>query len=165
MKTNEKFGHCPVYSNVNKNNDYGIVKHPDGSKTPRKFIKVRFTNTQFSHAEGSNKVECTVECVMDFDIPFYWNNGLTAPCSYTATATAVCAEGDKFNLSKGKLIAQAKAENRAYKIACNMLNELKAQLNNFANAIDQPITLIQKYTEHNNEYIDRVVDGSIIPKY
>ena len=78
---------------------------------------------------------------------------------------AVCSDDDKFDLGKGKLIAQAKAENEAYKVAGNMLAELKKQLNNFAQSLDHPIASLEEYRSHNDKFIDKVIDGEINPKY
>jgi hypothetical protein len=46
-----------------------------------------------------------------------------------------------------------------------MLAELKKQLNNFAQALDQPIASLEEYQSHNDKFIDKVIDGVIVPKY
>jgi hypothetical protein len=46
-----------------------------------------------------------------------------------------------------------------------MLAELKKQLNNFAQALDQPIDSMEEYKSHNDMFIDKVIEGSIVPKY
>ena len=84
---------------------------------------------------------------------------------FDVVGVAVCAESDKFNLGKGTLIAQAKAENEAYKTANNMLAELKRQLDNFSMALDQPIANIDEYKLHNDKFIENVIEDRVKPKY
>jgi len=103
--------------------------------------------------------------VIKFDIPFYWENVLTENAYFTVVGVAVCSDDDEFDIRKGKLIAQAKAENEAYKVAGNMLAELKKQLNNFAQALDYPIASLKEYQLRNNNFIDNVIDDVIVPKY
>lgn len=165
MKTNEKFANNPLYNWVKKNENYGMFKAADGSLRSHKFVKVNFIEKKTSHKEGSKNVVCTIDCVIKFDIPFYWENSLTDRAYFTVVGVAVCSDDDKFDLGKGKLIAQAKAENEAYKVASNMLTELKNQLSNFAQALDQPISALAEYQSHNDKFIDKVIDGVIVPKY
>lgn len=165
MKINEKFANNPIYNEVKKNENYGMFKAADGTLRPRKFVKVNFIEKKTSHKEGSKNVVCTIDCMIKFDIPFYWENILTDRADFTVVGVAVCSDDDKFDLGKGTLIAQAKAENEAYKVAGNMLAELKKQLNNFAQALDQPIASLEEYKSHNDKFIDKVIDGVIVPKY
>ena len=165
MKINEKFANNPIYNEVKKNENYGMFKDADGTLRPHKFVKVKFINKKTSHKEGSKNVVCKIDCMIDFDIPFYWENSLTGCTHFTVVGVAVCSDDDKFDLGKGKLIAQVKAENEAYKVAGNMLAELKKQLNNFAQALDQPIASLEEYKSHNDKFIDNVIDGVIAPKY
>ena len=165
MKINEKFANNPIYNEVKKNENYGMFKAADGTLRPHKFVKVIFTGKKTSHKEGSKNVVCTIDGMIKFDIPFYWENMLTKRAYFTVVGVAVCSDDDKFDLGKGMLIAQAKAENAAYKVASNMLTELKKQLNNFAQALDNPISSLEEYRSHNDKFIDRVIDGEIKPKY
>lgn len=165
MKTNEKFANNPLYSVVKKNDNYGMFKAADGSMRPQKFVKVSFLSKKTSHKEGSKNVVCTIECEINFNIPFYWENALTDHAYFTVVGVAVCAEDDEFVLGKGKLIAQTKAENKAYKVASNMMEVLKQQLNNFAKALDEPLSALDEYQSHNNKFIDKVIDGEIVLKY
>ena len=164
MKINEKFANNPTYNKVKKNENYGMFKAADGTLRPHKFVKVIFTGKKTSHKEGSKNVVCTIDGMIKFDIPFYWENSLTKIVYFTVVGVAVCSDDDKFDLGKGKLIAQAKAENEAYKVAGNMLAELKRQLNNFAHALDRPIASLGEYQLYNDNFIDKVIDGSIAPK-
>ena len=43
-------------------------------------------------------------------------------------------------------------------------SELKKQLNNFAKALDHPIASLSEYQLYNDNFIDKVIDGSITPK-
>ena len=165
MKINEKFANNPTYNKVKNNENYGMFKSSDGTLRPHKFVKVNFIKKKTSHKEGSKNVVCTIDCIIKFDIPFYWENMLTKRAYFTVVGVAVCSDDDKFDLGKGKLIAQAKAENEAYKVAGNMLAELKRQLNNFAQALDHPIASLDEYQLHNDKFIDKVIDGEINPKY
>ena len=165
MKINKKFANNPIYNEVKKNENYGMFKSADGTLRPHKFVKVNFIEKKTSHKEGSKNVVCTIDCMIKFDIPFYWENTLTQCANFTVVGVAVCSDDDKFDLRKGKLIAQAKAENEAYKVAGNMLAELKKQLNNFAQALDHPIASLEEYKSHNDKFIDNVIDGVIAPKY
>ena len=164
MKINEKFANNPIYNEVKKNENYGVFKDADGTLRPHKFVKVIFTDKKTSHKEGSKNVVCTIDGMIKFDIPFYWENMLTKRAYFTVVGVAVCSDDDKFDLGKGMLIAQAKAENAAYKVASNMLTELKKQLNNFAQALDRPIASLGEYQLYNDNFIDKVIDGSIAPK-
>ena len=165
MKINEKFANNPIYNEVKKNENYGMFKAADGTLRPHKFVKVIFTDKKTSHKEGSKNVVCTIDGMIKFDIPFYWENMLTKSAYFTVVGVAVCSDDDKFDLGKGKLIAQAKAENEAYKVAGNMLAELKKQLNNFAQALDNPISSLEEYKSHNDKFIENVIDDVIVPKH
>lgn len=164
MKTNEKFANNQIYNNVKKNENYGMFKSADGTLLPHKFVKVDFIEKKTTHKEGSKNVVCKIDCVIKFDIPLYWENDMTESAYFTVVGVAVCSDDDKFDLGKGKLIAQAKAENEAYRVAGNMLAELKKQLNNFAQALDQPISSLEEYKSHNDKFIEKVIDGAITPK-
>ena len=165
LKINEKFANNPIYNEVKKNENYGMFKAADGTLRPHKFVKVIFTGKKTSHKEGSKNVVCTLDCMIKFNIPVYWKNELTDCAYFTVVGVAVCSDDDKFDLGKGKLIAQAKAENEAYKVAGNMLAELKRQLNNFAQALDNPISSLEEYKSHNDKFIEDVIDNVIVPKY
>ena len=165
MKINEKFANNPIYNEVKKNENYGMFKAADGTLRPHKFVKVIFTDKKTSHKEGSKNVVCKINGVIKFNIPVYWMNKLTNYTYFTVVGVAVCSDDDKFDLGKGKLIAQAKAENEAYKVAGNMLAELKRQLNNFAQALDNPISSLEEYKSHNDKFIENVIDDVIVPKY
>ena len=144
MKINEKFANNLIYKEVKKNENYGMFKAADGTLRPHKFVKVNFIEKKTSHKDGSKNVVCTLDCMIKFDVPFYWENVLTENAYFTVVGVAVCSDYDKFDLRKGQLIAQANAENEAYRVAGNMLAELKKQLNNFAQALDQPIASLEE---------------------
>ena len=165
MKTNEKFANNLLYNEVKKNENYGVFKDADGTLRPHKFVKVIFTDKKTSHKEGSKNVVCKINGVIKFNIPVYWKNKLTNYAYFTVVGVAVCSDDDKFDFGKGKLIAQAKAENEAYKVANNMLAALKQQLSNFAQALDNPMAALEEYQSHNDKFIDKVIDGEINPKY
>lgn len=165
MKINEKFANNPIYNAVKKNENYGTFKAADGTIRTHKFVKVNFLEKKTSHKDGTNQVVCKIDCQIKFDIPVYWENDLTDCAYFTVVGVALCAEDDEFDLGKGKLIAQAKAENEAYKVANNMLAALKQQLSNFAQALDTPMAALEEYQSHNDKFIDKVIDGEIKPIY
>lgn len=165
MKTTEKFANNSLYNEVKKNENYGMFKDADGTLRHHKFVKVEIKEKKIYHKEGSKNVVCKINGVIKFNIPVYWKNKLTNYAYFTVVGVAVCSDDDKFDLGKGKLIAQAKAENKAYKVAGNMLAELKKQLNNFAQALDHPIASLSEYQLYNDNFIDKVIDGEIKPKY
>ena len=165
MKINEKFANNQIYKEVKKNENYGMFKAADGTLLQHKFVKVNFIEKKTYHKEGSKGVACKIDCMVNFDIPSYWENTLTENAYFTVVGVAVCSDDDKFDLGKGKMIAQAKAENEAYKVAGNMLAELKKQLNNFAQALDQPIASLDEYQSHNEKFMNKVIEGEIVPKY
>ena len=165
MKINTKFANNPVYNEVKKNENYGKFIDKDGTPRQHKVVKLNFLEKVTSHKEGSRNVVCKICCRVEFNIPFYWENALTDHAMFDVVGVAVCAESDKFNLGKGTLIAQAKAENEAYKAANNMLAELKRQLDNFSMALDQPIANIDEYKLHNDKFIENVIEDRVKPKY
>ena len=46
-----------------------------------------------------------------------------------------------------------------------LIEVLKQQLNNFAKALDEPLSALDEYQPHNNKFIDKVIDGEIVLKY
>ena len=165
MRINEKFANNPIYNAVKKNENYGTFKDADGTIHAHKFVKVNFIEKKTSHKHGTNQVVCKIDCQIKFDIPAYWRNDLTDCAYFTVVGVARCSDDDEFDLGKGKLIAQAKAENEAYRVANNMLAALKQQLINFAQALDNPMAALEEYQLHNDKFINKVIDGETKPKY
>jgi hypothetical protein len=90
----------------------------------RDFFKLSFDkrNTKFYVNEKKKTVTCKVEC--DLIPPYLWDSPVNIyPKSFYIIATARCCEGDVFDVERGKRIAMAKAENKAYTRAQSYLAE------------------------------------------
>lgn len=170
MKKNPSFGGNAIYAKLeNSKRESYISGYVDRNGVTRihKVAKVVFEDKIITHKEGSKNVTCKVSCYIHFDIPTEWKALLTLDnyTRFTAIGVAKCADDDTFDLGKGKLIAQAKAENNAYKIAKRMINTLRQQLQAFNYSLAYPTALLDTYTEHNEKFIEKVVDDEIKPKY
>lgn len=170
MKKNPSFGGNAIYAKLeNSKRESYISGYVDRNGVTRnhKVAKVVFEDKIITHKEGSKNVTCKVSCYIHFDIPTEWKALLTLDnyTRFTAIGVAKCADDDTFDFGKGKLIAQAKAENNAYKIAKRMINTLRQQLQAFNYSLAYPTALLDTYTEHNEKFIKKVVDGEIKPKY
>jgi hypothetical protein len=166
-KINNQFATNVLYPTVKKNRKFGEFTDKNGVRRFHKFVKVTFVNKHTSHKDGSPNVVCTLDCMLTFDLPDYMINALMyAPeTNFQVVGVAVCSSEDDFNLEKGKLIAQAKAENEAYRVAGNMLATLKNQIDNLSEALNKPMDDLVEYRKHNETFIDKVIDGEIKPKY
>ena len=165
MKKDQKFGGNYLYKDVVKpNTDFGKFIDREGNVGDHKFIKLTFDDKVIKHAEGSRTVICKISCHIDFNIPFYWENGLTRDAYFNAKGIAICSDNDEFDINKGKAIASAKAEIEAYKIAKDMLATIQHQMEEFAKCVTTPMEKFCGYIEKNVEFIDKVVDGKIVIK-
>jgi hypothetical protein len=77
--------------------------------------------------------------------------------SFEVTGVAICSDDDTFDLNKGKLIASAKAENEAYRVARNMLKTMLQQYENFLIGVRSQLDMFESFSKHNNDFIERVV--------
>ncbi len=70
-------------------------------------------------------------------------------------ASAVCAEGDTFDENKGRAIAWAKAENKAYKIARRIIVKQRAKLFKLIGDFLVAAYNLNTYIKHNKEYLSQ----------
>lgn len=127
----------------------------------RDFFKLSFDkgNTEFYVNEKKKTVTCKVECTLL--VPYSWDSPVNIyPKSFYIVATARCCENDVFDVERGKRIAMAKAENKAYTQAqCYLAEQLEhltfmsVRIRNFAEKTSHQCT-------HNVEYIDRMSNTS-----
>lgn len=87
--------------------------------------------------------------------PEKWDQDISG----TATGIAICAEGDTFDLEKGKKISRAKAETNAYRNAAKSLNkrflDLMDIFGTFSDMVNEFVTIkTPKAHNHNVSYID-----------
>ena len=129
-------------------------------------IKLSFFNneTKFFVNEEKGTVACKVyACVMT-----PWANGSIVGLPYGMIATGVgvakCMEGDTFDVERGKRIALAKAENKAYLEALDQLVEYRNELDFFTNAINEFEDKTYHCCAHNEEFIQSL-SYEAHPKY
>ena len=158
--------------NVLFNNGIKSQKHllggtdKNGNYVLPKFVTLTFRNKNTYHKEGTNGVVCQIDCYLNFDLPDYlsWAD-LFNDTRFTVKEVALCSDDDEFDYEKGKLIAQAKAEKEAYRVAKAMCQTIQDQLATIAEALNSPIAKFDEYAEHNDKFIDKVLDGEIKPRY
>lgn len=123
--------------------------------------------TKFYVNEMEETVACTViaelktpqESNYDANIPFKIPYKIIR-CSSVAS----CHNGDIFDVEKGKRIALAKAENKAYRKASSYLFESQKHLNFLSSSIDKFISKGFNQCLHNDEYVQIISDVNH-PKY
>lgn len=89
--------------------------------------------------------------------PGKWDQDISG----TATGIAICAEGDTFDIEKGKKISRAKAETNAYRNAAKSLNkrflDLMDIFNTFGGMVDEFVSIkFPKAHKHNVSYINKL---------
>jgi hypothetical protein len=145
---------------LNRKNEYDEHVLP-------KFARLTFGEKKIHYKPGTCKgVACTIHCVLHFDLPDYLNcemlnNFYEGGQHFNVTGVSHCADEDPFDLTKGVLIAQAKAENEAYKVAKAMCVTAMKTLDNVVKAFQRSIPDFDRYVEHNKEFIEKVVDDKI----
>ncbi len=128
-------------------------------------IKLSFLKeyTDFYVNEKKNTVCCTLTGYLNVpingDSPVYIGTEVIK-----AVGVAKCSKEDKFDVERGKRIALAKAENKAYEEASKFLTKSKEHLEYITNLIN----LFENHSDlqitHNKEYIESVSDVNH-PKY
>ena len=161
--TKPRFADNDVYPFVKKL-DYLNKKNDNDQHVLPKFAKLTFLDREIHHKDGNTKgVACTMSCRLTFDLPDYldcelFNNFYRCGQHFNVTGVAYCADDDSFDLNKGRLIAQAKAENEAYRVAKAMCTVAIEQLDNVVKALQRSVPNFEKYIEHNNTFIEKVAD-------
>lgn len=123
----------------------------------RNEIKISFTDQRIYVDQKRNKVHC----VLNFKplYPPFMQSILTQLGWYASNlivrSTAYLKEQDSFDIAKGKKVALAKAENKAYrkvgrilKLAQEYINLTNWQISSFSSKVDF-------VTHHNVEYINK----------
>lgn len=164
--TKPRFADNDVYPFVKKL-DYLNKKNENDQHVLPKFARLTFCDRQIHHKPGTLKgVACTMHCRLSFDLPDYidceiLNNFYNGGQHFNVTGVAYCADDDPFDLNKGRLIAQAKAENEAYRVAKAMCTVAIEQLDNVVKALQRSIPNFDNYIEHNKSFIEKVADDKL----
>ena len=163
--TKPRFADNTVYPFV-KNLDYLNKKNKNDDHVLPKFARLTFEEKKIHYKDGAKGVACTIHCCLHFELPEYLNcellnNFYCCGQHFNVTGVAYCSKDDEFKLERGRLIAQAKAENEAYRIAKAMCVVALEQLSNVCKALERSIPNFDTYAEHNKEFIDKVADGKI----
>lgn len=123
----------------------------------RDYFKLSFDkeDTQFYVNEKKKSVTCKVTCVLH--VPYSWESPVHIPWKcFNITATTKCCDSDVFDVERGKRIAMAKAENKAYSQAASYLFEQLKHLMFFQTSIYKFLEKTDHQCAHNEEYIDSV---------
>ena len=160
--TKPRFADNRVYPSVKKL-DYLNKKNEFDEYVLPKFARLTFFNRQIHYKPGSTKgVACTMACILRFEIPDYVDceilNSYRNGQYFNVTGVAYCHDDDPFELNKGRLIAQAKAENEAYRVAKAMCTVAAQQFDNIVKALQRSIPNFDNYIEHNKKFIGDVAD-------
>lgn len=123
----------------------------------RKDFRLSFnkTNTVFRINKKKGVIRCTIEGYLK--TPYSWSSPVAIYGEdITATGTARCSKDDVFDEERGKRIALAKAENKAYNLAMSYLATKREHLAFMIDAIDKFDIHSQKQCIHNLGYIESV---------
>ena len=121
----------------------------------RSDIKVSFVNdgTRFYVNEEKGTVVCSVEAYLL--VPTNWDSCVVVPSAhFTEKGIAKCAPGDTFDVERGKRIALARAENKAYLSALKHLDTFMEQIGFIVNAYEEFNDKAYHACAHNEDYID-----------
>ena len=86
------------------------------------------------------------------------------PNPITTTGIAKCSNGDVFDIERGKRIALAKAENKAYRKASRHLFELQKHLSFLNSCIDKFLSKSFHQCSHNDDFI-QIISDTNHPEY
>lgn len=118
-------------------------------------VKMTVFNTNY-YFNGDN-VTAEVNVCLDAPEKFY---ELFGNCYMIVKAVAKCSPYDKYSLEKGKQVARAKAEGRAYRL---IKNELIRRWNSVIDTMESLAPLKANFIEkaenceaHNKEYVKRI---------
>lgn len=123
----------------------------------RSEIKLSFLGTEYTY--DGNKVMCEVEYAVLAPYKYY---NLVGGLWGRATGTAVCHPEDEYDKEKGRKIALAKAEAKAYKKVAAKLEKRFAYIENLIELCrplhDGFIDKANSCVAHNAEYVDRIAN-------
>ena len=121
----------------------------------RSDIKISFNNdgTRFYVNEEKGTVVCSVEAYLL--VPTNWDSCVVIPgAHFTEKGIAKCAPGDTFDVERGKRIALARAENKAYLSGLKHLDAFMEQIGFIVNAYEEFNDKAYHACAHNEDYID-----------
>lgn len=131
----------------------------------RSDIKISFNSegTKFYVNEKKGTVVCSVEaCLL---VPTDWDGCVYVPGNtFIEKGIAKCAPGDTFDVERGKRIALARAENKAYLSALKHLDKFMEQIAFIVNAYEDFSDKAYHACAHNEDYIDSL-SYEAHPKY
>ena len=105
--------------------------------------------------EKKRIVTCIVTAIVE--TPHSWDSCVTIPSiEVNGVGVAKCHADDVFDVERGKRIAMAKAENKAYNAASNYLYEYSNDVLFFSIKIADFFSKNIKCCSHNDEYIESV---------
>ena len=131
----------------------------------RSDIKVSFNNekTKFYVNEKKGTVVCSVEGSLM--VPTNWDSCVLVPgATLVEKGIAKCAPEDTFDVERGKRIALARAENKAYLSALKHLDKFMEQIAVIVNAYEDFNDKAYHACAHNEDYIDSL-SYEAHPKY
>lgn len=124
-------------------------------------------DTEFYVNEKKKTVACTIVGLLNTPCEFHFRNDVPFVIEserFTATGVAKCSDGDVFDIERGKRIALAKAENKAYRKASRHLFGLQKHLSFLSSGIDKFLSKSFNQCSHNEEFIQTISDRNH-PKY
>ena len=120
-------------------------------------FKLTFINdeTKFFVNEHTGIVTCVLYGILKSPIPNSYNYCALVPeMGFKGVGIAKCKKSDIFDVERGKRIALARAENKAYLNALGYLNEKATEFTYFLNAIEKFGDKTFRCCAHNEDYID-----------
>lgn len=128
------------------------MKHYNQNNFKLSFNKNR---TQFFVNEKKGTVSCIISAYLV--CPYSWNSPVVIGClEINCTGIAKCHADDTFDVERGKRIAMAKAENKAYLKAVSYLEEKQKHLVFMNDAIEAFSSKAYHQCNHNVDYMDSI---------
>ena len=121
----------------------------------RKKFKLTFDKerTQFIVNENKRTVSCIT--IAEIVAPYAWDSSVHIPREiFKVVGTARCTADDKFDAERGRRIALAKAENKAYMKAAEYLSKRQEDIIFMDNAITEFRKKAYGQCGHNKDYIE-----------
>lgn len=127
-------------------------------------VKISFYDEpEFYVNEKKGVVTCKIRGIIQ--LPFlHVYNGLidVQEEMIEGIGVAKCSGNDKFDVNRGKRIALAKAENKAYKTAMNRSREVLIKLHGLIHSYEEMIRKGDRVIEHNNSYVETLSEVNSI---
>lgn len=118
-------------------------------------LSINKDRTQFFVNEKKGIVSCVISAALV--TPYNWDGPVCIPDKIIKTVgVAKCSSDDVFDAERGKRIALAKAENKAYLKAITYLNELFEHLIFFIDRINSFSDKGLSHCAHNVDYMESI---------